>query len=237
MCTNHFVMLSFINQLVAASYRLKKSFKYFTVEVLVMEGKDHFKQSSLRVIKRVITILIYVNLSVIWILNWSCMRSSTDYRTSSEIINFNLWLWGYGITRKLLTMLVEVENLVAPEMMSQIESPMAIGNFDQCHIEPNSMFDQNLWCPDWYVDFFVVWDLRILIKLVDHLYVRVISSKEGEIKMMILHVYLGLYNFELLDAQNFPFSFNVIKWVKRISWCYRIIFSFWWSIVIIIYRK
>ena len=33
-------------------------------------------------------------------------------------------------------------------MMSQIESPMAIGNFDQCHIEPNSMFDQNLWCPD-----------------------------------------------------------------------------------------
>ena len=37
-CTNHFVMLSFINQLVAASYRLKKSFKYFTVEVLVMEG-------------------------------------------------------------------------------------------------------------------------------------------------------------------------------------------------------
>jgi len=40
-------------------------------------------------------------------------------------------------------MLVEVENLVAPEMMSQTESPMAIDNFDQCHIEPNSMFDQN----------------------------------------------------------------------------------------------
>ena len=30
--------VKFINQLVEASYRLKKSFKYFTVEVLVMKG-------------------------------------------------------------------------------------------------------------------------------------------------------------------------------------------------------
>ena len=43
-------------------------------------------------------------------------------------------------------MLVEAENLVGPEMMSPIECPMAIGNFDQCHIGRNSMFAQNLWC-------------------------------------------------------------------------------------------
>ena len=32
-------MWCFINQLVAASYKLKKSFKYYTVEVSVMEGQ------------------------------------------------------------------------------------------------------------------------------------------------------------------------------------------------------
>ena len=53
-------------------------------------------------------------------------------------------------------MLVEAENLVGPEMMSPIECPLAIGNFDQCHIGRNSMFDQNLWCLEQYAGFFLM---------------------------------------------------------------------------------